>query len=135
MSVKKDIATLEGHLEPLNHEASAISFDNTGTGLTSDNIQDAIIEVSLSSGGDVFGPASSTDKAIARYNGTTGKIIEDSKASVQDGGAVQSQGFITKRIIDDLVTVPSGYSWVAPSVEISVDGSIVIEDDAELIIV
>jgi hypothetical protein len=28
--------------------------------------------------GDVSGPASSTDNAIARFDGTTGKLIQDS---------------------------------------------------------
>ena len=40
-------------------------------------------EVDLTStGGDVFGPVSSTDNAIALYNGTTGKIIKDSSLIV-----------------------------------------------------
>lgn len=42
MSIKKDIATIEGHLEPLNHEAAAISFDPNQTGIPNDNVQEAI---------------------------------------------------------------------------------------------
>src|SRR5262252_7017412 len=34
--------------------------------------------------GDVSGPSSSTDKAIARYSGTTGKIIQDSVVTIAD---------------------------------------------------
>lgn len=34
--------------------------------------------------GDVDGPSSSTDKAIARFNGTTGKLIQDSVIIVAD---------------------------------------------------
>jgi hypothetical protein len=33
------------------------------------------------------------------------------------------------------VTVPGGYSWIAPSVELDVGGSIVIDPDGQLIIV
>lgn len=33
-------------------------------------------------GGDVNGPASSLDQAITRYNGTTGKVIQDSKTTL-----------------------------------------------------
>lgn len=39
-------------------------------------------------GGDVTGPGSSTDNAIVRFDGTTGKIIQDSSTSVSDGGTI-----------------------------------------------
>ena len=35
---------------------------------------------------DVTGPASSTDNAIARYDGTTGKVIQNSGATIYDSG-------------------------------------------------
>lgn len=35
--------------------------------------------------GDVVGPASATDNAIARYNLTTGKLIQDSGITIADG--------------------------------------------------
>jgi len=38
--------------------------------------------------GDVVGPASATDNAIARYDGTTGKLIQDSSVTILDSGAV-----------------------------------------------
>ena len=41
--------------------------------------------------GDVTGPAISTDNAIATFDGTTGKIIQDSGALVEDapsGGSI-----------------------------------------------
>lgn len=37
-------------------------------------------------GGDVTGPASSTDNAIARFDSTTGKIIQDSAGILDDSG-------------------------------------------------
>jgi len=37
--------------------------------------------------GDVVGPASATDKAIARYDLTTGKIIQDSGIIIEDGAS------------------------------------------------
>lgn len=45
--------------------------------------------------GDVNGPASSTDNAIARYDGLTGKIIQDSGITVTDTGGLvlPGQGF------------------------------------------
>lgn len=41
-----------------------------------------------SGSGDVSGPSSSTDNAIARYNLTTGKLIQDSLVTVNDDGDV-----------------------------------------------
>jgi len=40
--------------------------------------------VTSTSGGDVVGPSSSTDNAIARFNGTTGKIIQNSGITITD---------------------------------------------------
>ena len=37
--------------------------------------------------GDVTGPASSTDNAIARFDSTTGKIIQNSTVTVADDGS------------------------------------------------
>lgn len=138
MSVKKDLATVEGHLEPINHEAAGISFDPTGTSSSADNVQDALYDAlsGTPGSGDVSGPSSSDDKAIARFDGTTGKIIQNSpNTKVQDSGAIQAQGFITRREVDDTVTVPSGYSWIAPSIEMGAGGVIVLEANAELILV
>lgn len=136
MSVKKDLATIEAHLEPLNHEASAISFDPTGTSSSADNVQDALVEALNASGsGDVSGPGSSTDKAIVRFNGTTGKIIQNSKTLLQDGGAIEAQGFITKRNITDLVSVKAEESWITPNIELEPTGSIEVEADGEIIVV
>lgn len=38
--------------------------------------------------GDVVWPASSTDNAIARYDGTTGKLIQNSGATIDDSGNI-----------------------------------------------
>jgi hypothetical protein len=37
--------------------------------------------------GDVVGPASSTDNAIVRFDGTTGKLVQDSAVTIADDGA------------------------------------------------
>jgi hypothetical protein len=44
-------------------------------------------------GGDVTGPASSTDNAIARFDGVTGKLIQNSVTLIDDTGA--ATGFTT----------------------------------------
>lgn len=38
--------------------------------------------------GDVLGPASATDNAIARYDATTGKVIQNSLVTISDTGAI-----------------------------------------------
>lgn len=50
----------------------------------------AWVKTTLSEIGDVVGPASSTDNAIARFNLTTGKLIQNSSATVQDDGSIYS---------------------------------------------
>ena len=45
-----------------------------------------IIQVNID--GSVVGPASSTDNAIVRFDGFTGKVIQDGLASVDDSGSV-----------------------------------------------
>lgn len=38
--------------------------------------------------GDIVGPASSTDNALARFDGTTGKLLQNSNATLSDAGAL-----------------------------------------------
>ena len=57
-----------------------------GTGVTITNASGAITIAATGSGGDVVGPASSTDNAIVRFDSTTGKLIQDSTATLSDGG-------------------------------------------------
>jgi hypothetical protein len=38
--------------------------------------------------GDVVGPSSATDNALARYDGTTGKLLQDSPATLADNGVL-----------------------------------------------
>jgi len=42
---------------------------------------------SSAASGDVYGPASATDNAIARFDGTTGKLIQNSAVTIADDGA------------------------------------------------
>ena len=87
-------------------------------------------------GGEVVGPAGSTDKAIARWNGTSGTVIQDSPGTiVQDNGIIEAQGFITSRDVAQNVVVPSYKSWIAPSLIIEPTGSITIDVNGELKIV
>ena len=46
-----------------------------------------VLSWSSAASGDVYGPASATDNAIARFDGTTGKIIQNSAVTIGDDGA------------------------------------------------
>jgi len=43
-------------------------------------------------GGDVTGPAGATDEGIARYNGATGKVIQDSNVTIDNAGNMTLTG-------------------------------------------
>lgn len=86
--------------------------------------------------GDVVGPASATDKAIARYNGTTGKLIQDSPGTkVQDSGAITAQGFITNSIVSGTVSVNTDEAWISPGLTIASGGIINLAAGARLILI
>jgi hypothetical protein len=55
-----------------------------------DNGTASIVEIGSGGGGsgDVVGPSSATDNAISRYDGTTGKLIQNSIVTVSDTGQI-----------------------------------------------
>lgn len=67
--------------------------------------------------GDVAGPASATDNAIALFNGVTGKAIKESEALIKDGTASTS-GAVTGNV----VTIALGGTAGAFSIEALVVG-------------
>ena len=83
----------------------------------------------------VTGPVTSTDNAIARYDGTTGQVIQNSSALLQDGGAIQTQGFVGKKEIDDAIVIPDKHYMVATGLTITATGSIQIGSDSELVLI
>jgi len=50
--------------------------------------------IGAASGGDVVGPGSATDNALCRFDGTTGKLIQNSTMTLTDGGDVTVNGSI-----------------------------------------
>jgi hypothetical protein len=55
--------------------------------------------------GDVVGPASATDNAITRFNGTTGKLVQNSGATVDDTGKVTASAFNASGLTASAVVV------------------------------
>jgi len=68
--------------------AKARASVSAGTGISYNSTTGVITNSSPSLGGDVVGPSSATDNAITRFDGTTGKLIQNSVVTVGDTGAV-----------------------------------------------
>jgi hypothetical protein len=79
------------------YPGATLRVSKGGTGLTAvgsalqvlrTNAGATALEWATAGSGDVVGPASSTDNAIARFDGTTGKLVQNSQyAIVDDNGA------------------------------------------------
>jgi uncharacterized protein GlcG (DUF336 family) len=70
----------------------------SGNSITPADMQLSVIEIApaVSSGGvGLSGPGSSTDEAIARWDGTGGKLLQDSAMLVDDSGNITGVGNIT----------------------------------------
>jgi hypothetical protein len=67
----------------------------TGISVTGTYPNFTVTNTSPSSGGDVVGPASATDNAIARYDSTTGKLIQNSLVIIDDTGSVTGVNALT----------------------------------------
>jgi hypothetical protein len=64
-----------------------------GTGVSITNGTGSITIAATGGGGDVFGPASSTDNAFTRFDSTTGKLLQNSTgATLSDTGAAVFTG-------------------------------------------
>jgi len=60
--------------------------------------------------GDVVGPASSTDNALVRFDGTTGKLIQNGNITEDDNGNMS--GILSQTFADGTaVTVSAGKMW------------------------
>lgn len=74
--------------------------------------------------GDVVGPASSTDNAIARYDLTTGKLIQDSGITIADGAsgtlAGSNSGDVTLAGTPDYITI-SGQTITRGAIDLATD--------------
>lgn len=94
--------------------------------LTSTNVQDAIEEAAtLTAGGTISGPISSTDNAVVRWNGTSGTVIQNSNAILNDDGVLQLLSLLQKDTIPSAVTLTVGSNEVyIIGEELNVEGSL-----------
>jgi hypothetical protein len=66
----------------------AITSPTNGQNLTYNSSTGKWQNSTAAGAGDVSGPASSTDNALVRFDGTTGKLIKNSTATLSDTGAL-----------------------------------------------
>lgn len=63
--------------------------------------------------GDVVGPASSTDNAVARYDSTTGKLLQNSTVICDDSGNLTGVGTINTQPVNGALTVANATARLA----------------------
>jgi hypothetical protein len=122
---------------------TAISYDNTtgvvtnaapdqtvvlnaGTGISTSGTYPnfTITNTSPSLGGDVAGPSSATDNAVARFDTTTGKLIQNSLVIVDDSGNVTGVNTLTATnltVNDDTTLGGSNADTLAVNARITTD--------------
>jgi len=97
-----------------------------GTGISTSGTYPnfTITNTSPSLGGDVVGPASATDNAVARYNLTTGKLIQNSGVIIDDSNNVTGVNTLTATNIivnDDTTLGGSNADSLAVNARITTD--------------
>jgi hypothetical protein len=105
ISVSGGPITTSGSITVTNTAPDQTVVLNAGTGISTSGTYPnfTITNTNPSLGGDVVGPASSTDNAIARFDTTTGKLLQNSVVTVGDTGAVSG---VTTLSASTSVTTP-----------------------------
>jgi hypothetical protein len=99
--------------------ARARASVSAGTGISYNSSTGVITNSSPSLGGDVVGPASATDNAVARYDSTTGKLLQNSVVTVGDTGAVAG-----------VTTLAASTSVTTPIVQATNSGGLALKNSA-----
>jgi hypothetical protein len=107
----------------------------TSNVLITESGNEIIVSVTGTGTGNVTGIPPTTIDAIAIWATTDGTEIQNSETLVQASGAIEAQAYITRRDITGLVTVNPDETWIAPNIELSLGGAIIISDNASIIIV
>ena len=99
--------------------ARARASVSAGIGISYDSGTGVITNSSPSLGGDVVGPSSATDNAVARYDSTTGKLLQNSVVTVGDTGAVSG-----------VTTLAASTSVTTPIVQATNSGGLALKNSA-----
>jgi hypothetical protein len=97
ISVTGSPITTSGTLNITNTAPDQTVVLTAGTGISTSGTYPnfTITNTSPSLGGDVVGPASATDNAVARFDTTTGKLIQNSLVIIGDTGSVTGVNALT----------------------------------------
>jgi hypothetical protein len=97
ISVAGGPITTSGTLTITNTAPDQVVSLTAGTGISTSGTYPnfTITNTSPSAGGDVVGPSSATDNAVARYDTTTGKLIQNSLVLIDDTGSVTGVNALT----------------------------------------
>jgi hypothetical protein len=97
ISITGSPITTSGTLNITNTAPDQTVVLTAGTGISTSGTYPnfTITNTSPSLGGDVVGPASSTDNAIARFDTTTGKLIQNSLVIIDDTSSVTGVNALT----------------------------------------
>lgn len=101
LSVNVDSSTIEINADTLRVKAAGISNNEVASGIDAVKIADGSVSntefqyldgvtsaIQTQINAKVTGPASATDNAIARFDSTTGKLIQNSTSSLSDTGGL-----------------------------------------------
>lgn len=104
ISVSGGPITSSGSITVTNTAPDQIVSLTAGSGISISGTYPSFTIASTGGGtGDVVGPASATDNAITRYDGTTGKLIQNSTVTLTDNGDVENANSI---VFDTTPTTP-----------------------------
>jgi hypothetical protein len=112
ISVTGSPITTSGTLNITNTAPDQTVALTAGTGISTTGTYPnfTITNTSPSSGGDVVGPASATDNAVARFDTTTGKLIQNSVTIIDDTG--NASGILSQQFSNgSAVTLAAGKIW------------------------
>jgi hypothetical protein len=111
ISVSGSPITGSGTLSITNTAPDQTVVLTAGTGISTSGTYPnfTITNTSPSLGGDVVGAASSTDNAVTRFNGTTGKLIQNSAVIIDDTNNVTGVNSLTATtlVVNDNATLGS----------------------------
>jgi len=95
-----------GVINAAGYTKLAVTNLSSSTANPFSNSDNVLIDISLSGdkgdAGDITGPVSSTDNAIARWDGTAGNLIQDSSVLIADDGTITAAQYDSTESLPDI---------------------------------
>ena len=115
-------------------DSSVVVKGSATTGVTIPAGLEAIVAwngsdfVQITATGDLVGPGSSTDNAVTRFDGTTGKLVQNSGVTIDDSNVVTASGFAGP--LNGTVGATTPTTGVFTQVDITAQGDLRLQDSA-----